>query len=559
MMVIIKWIIFHLFVILTIACKSEGNLGNTDSSPRTYYFDALSGNDQNKGTSPDQAFRNLKSLQGLELKSGNKILLANGSRFKGNLSISAFLGQKGLEISNFQSPTSSSQENPIIDAKGYLSGIYIKNSSNISISNLSITADGGGIVDDTDNATQGMRCGILIHIGLDRVFEKIQIENVKIDKVYYENSGFNRDEDEVTTPNGTQSYGWGIRFLNSSKNGQLNDISVVGCQIRQLSHSGIRFNNTSQKKFKQIEIKNNLVERTGGPGMVLLKCEDAVVSENNISYSGSTNDSRNWGRGSGLWTWGSSKILIDKNTFSYANGPADSAGCHIDFNCNDVIVQRNLSLSNAGGFIEVLGNNFNCAYRYNVSINDGHRVKGEGNNFQEGKIFWLSGFSGKNNPRTGPFNTYIYNNTIFTNADIVTKIAVDKVSNGVLVMNNIFHIEGESQLVLGDQYKPDEGGFRVIENVTFSNNLFFKDNSWPNNVLIQPTYFVVGDAKFRNKQGININDFTPTLKALIKDKGITVPLIEKDSAGLFIGLEIENDILGNPITGLPDLGAIELD
>jgi hypothetical protein len=161
-----------------------------------------------------------------------------------------FFGQKGLEISNFQSPTSSSQENPIIDAKGYLSGIYIKNSSNISISNLSITADGGGIVDDTDNATQGMRCGILIHIGLDRVFKKIQIENVKIDKVYYENSGFNRDEDEVTTPNGTQSYGWGIRFLNSSKNGQLNDISVVGCQIRQLSHSGIRFNNTSQKKFK---------------------------------------------------------------------------------------------------------------------------------------------------------------------------------------------------------------------------------------------------------------------------------------------------------------------
>lgn len=168
-------------------------------------------------------------------------------------------------------------------------------------------------------------------------------------------------------------------------------------------------------------------------------------------------------------------------------------------------------------------------------------------------------FPEKNNPRTGPFNTYIYNNTIFTNADIVTKIAVDKVSNGVLVMNNIFHIEGESQLVLGDQYKPDEGGFRVIENVTFSNNLFFKDNSWPNNVLIQPTYFVVGDAKFRNKQRININDFTPTLKALIKDKGITVPLIEKDSAGLFIGLEIENDILGNPIKGLPDLGAIELD
>ena len=147
---------------------------------------------------------------------------------------------------------------------------------------------------------------------------------------------------------------------------------------------------------------------------------------------------------------------------SFPNGPADSAGCHIDFNCNDVIVQRNLSLSNAGGFIEVLGNNYNCSYRYNLSINDGYRIKGEGNNFQEGKTFWLIGFAGKNNTRTGPFYTYIYNNTIYTKASILSKIAVDKASNGVLVANNILHVEGDSKLVLGDQYKPDDGGEGTI-------------------------------------------------------------------------------------------------
>ena len=170
----------------------------------------------------------------------------------------------------------------------------------------------------------------------------------------------------------------------------------------------------------------------------------------------------------------------------------------------------------------------------------------------------MSGYVGKNNPRAGPFNTYIYNNTIYTKAAIVSKIAVDKVAQGVLVVNNIFHIEGDSQLVLGDQYKPDEGGSGVIENVTFTNNVFLKDDFWPKNVLIQPTDFVVGDVKFQNKQGLTINDFTPTHKALVKDKGIVVPYIKRDSKGLFNGLEVEKDILGNPIKGSPDLGAIEL-
>jgi hypothetical protein len=94
----------------------------------------------------------------------------------------------------------------------------------------------------------------------------------------------------------------------------------------------------------------------------------------------------------------------------------------------------------------------------------------------------LSGYVWKNNPRSGPFKTYIYNNTIYTKAAIVSKIAVDKVSNGVLVVNNIFHVEGDSQLVLGDQYQPDERGSGVIKNVNFTNNLFLKDNFWPKNV-----------------------------------------------------------------------------
>ena len=34
---------------------------------------------------------------------------------------------------------------------------------------------------------------------------------------------------------------------------------------------------------------------------------------------------------------GSTLGLIEKNKFQNANGPADSAGCHIDFNCKTLL------------------------------------------------------------------------------------------------------------------------------------------------------------------------------------------------------------------------------
>ena len=554
-----KFTFFRLLLITIIACKSEGVSAIADLSPQTYYFDAIAGNDSHDGLSPEQPFQSLELLHSIQLKSGDRILLANGSTFLGHIPVLGFFGEDGLEITNYKPPGSSSQERPRIDASGYVSGIFIENSSNISISNLSITAEGGKILKTYGASTAGMRCGILVHIKSDRIFKNINIENIEIESVYYESTGFNRGKDEVTTPNGTESYGWGIRFLNTSNNGQLTDITISRSTIENVSHSGIRFNNSSQQKFKEITINNNRLYKTGGPGIVLLRCENAIVSENNISYSGSPEDSRNWGRGSGLWTWGSSTVLIDKNTFSYANGPADSAGCHIDFNCSDVIVQRNLSFSNAGGFIEILGNNYNCAYRYNVSINDGFRVKGEGNNFQEGKTFWLSGYAGKNNTRTGPFNSYIYNNTIYTKAAIISKIAVDNVSRGILVANNIFHIEGDSKLVLGDQYRPDEGGTATIENITFTHNIFLKDDYWPEEVLIQPTNSISGDVLFLNKGEGDVIDYTPTDVELVKNKGIHIPKIEGDEKGLYLGFPLREDILGNTIIGVPDIGAIELD
>jgi|TARA_B100001093_G_scaffold226699_1_gene217249 hypothetical protein len=538
----IRNLLFASLFLLLISCEENNN----------FYFDSVNGNDQNPGTI-NLPFKSIEKIKDVKLKSNSNIYLSNGSFFKGSINL---LNKKNILITNYNNENFSKK--PIIDAKGYLAGILVENSSNINISNIQITANGGNESSNPHKLiNRDLRAGVLYIISDSNISNNFSIDNVHINNIFYYDEGFKRNSNEVRTPNGNGSYGWGIRILNLSDSGNLENISIKNSLIENISHSGIRVKGKLDNKFKNVKIFNNRLLKTGGPGMVFNSTYNLHAHENDINFSGSPDDSRKWGRGSGLWTWGSTLGLIEKNTFQNANGPADSAGCHIDFNCKDIVVQYNLSKNNAGGFVEILGNNYNCSYRYNVSINDGYRTKGEGNNFQEGKSFWLSGFVGNGNKRHGPYNSYIYNNTVYVNKDIISKIAVDKNSKGVLVANNIFYYEGETTMVLGDQYKPDTGGSGKIKNVFFENNLFLK-NHWPKEVLIQPRKSIIGNPLFKNIGGEMISDYYPTNNDLIKDKGINISNIINDSIGVRIGLKLEKDILGNQIKNMPDIGAIEI-
>ena len=538
-----KRVIIYLLAIFFLSCEKNNQ----------FFIDSINGNDNNSG-SKNEPFYSLEKINDTKLTDGSSIFLANGSMFKGSINL---INNKNITITNYIG-RSESNDKPIIDANGLLSAILIENSSDINISNIHITGNGGNESTNPHKLIKtDLRAGVLYIVSDNKIHKNLTIDNVDLKNIFFQDEGFERNPKEVKTPNGTQSYGWGIRILNLSDKGNLEDIVIKNSLIENISHSGIRVKGKLDNKFKNVKVFNNKLIKTGGPGMVFNSTYNLHAYGNDINFSGSPDDSRKWGRGSGLWTWGSSLGLIEKNKFQNANGPADSAGCHIDFNCTDIIVQYNLSRNNAGGFVEILGNNYNCSYRYNISINDGHRVKGEGNNFQQGKSFWLSGFAGNGKNRIGPFNSYIYNNTVFANKDIVSKIAVDKGSKGVFVANNIFYFEGETAMVLGDQYKPDPGGNGTIENVFFENNLFL-ENNWPKEVLIQPKNSIIGDPLFQNLGGRNIVDYYPNNIDLIKDKGVRIKNIINDSIGIRIGLEIERDILGNKIVNLPDIGAIEI-
>ena len=554
-----KKILFLLGLILITSCKNINKeiQSTAKNNAETYYIHPTDGNDRNEGTKKEKPWKSFKNIEKLNLKQGDVIALAAGHEIKGSLILKNSKGsEKHPVIITSYKTESNTNEFATINSRGFLNGILLENCSHILVKNIKISANGG---DKQGTARKkSMRCGILVTVLEPVTSENIIINNVDISNIYFENKGFTRSSAEVRSANGTQSYGYGIRFINRIQNALIKNVIVSNSSISEVSHTGIKFTGNKKGAIKNITLFGNNVFKTGGPGIQTSLVVDGHIYKNSVNRSGSNDDSRKWGRGSGLWTWGCDSILIEKNKFENANGPGDSAGLHIDFNCNNIIVQYNLSRNNAGGFCEILGNNYNCSYRYNVSVNDGYRIKGENGAFQEGKIFWLSGYVGSKMKQKGPFNSYFYNNTMYVSDTILTKIAVGKSARGILIANNIFHITGKSKSVKGDQYKPEQAGSMLAKNIVFKNNLYLKEDNWPKNIAIQDTNPFYGNADFKNTGGSEISDYIPANIELIKNKGVIIPKIPNDELGLKLGIKVAVDILGNKIKDNPDIGAIEI-
>ena len=537
-----------------------------------YFFHVSQGTDTNTGTTISSPWQSLAQLSEITLKAGDRVLLAEGEHFRGNISLFDVNGteQMPVIITSYR-VSNEPKAKPIIDAKGLEAGIAVVDSRYIEISDIQIMADGGTIKRSVELAQRlkerkfkSMRVGILVMSIRRGVYHGIKIDNVEVKDVFANNAGTTRSYAETSSANGTEEYGFGI-YTISYDGTELHDVSITNSVIRDISHTGIKFK--GKKSIVNALVKRNKIRDSGGPGIQMSGVVKSVVSYNVVNRPGSNKDGRNWARGSGMWTWGSDSIIVEQNQFLNANGPGDSAGFHIDFNCKNIIVQYNLSVNNAGGFIEILGNNYNNTYRYNVSVNDGHRIKQKGVAFQEGKTLWLSGFVGvgrkgkttRPRKRHGPYNTYIYNNTIYVKEEITARIAVTRVAEGAFIANNIFHIMGDSAMVKGDQYAPESDSDAInLKNVVFTNNLFLKQTNWPRQVLIQDQAPLFGNAEFTRPGGIELTDYIPQNVELIADKGIAIALIPGDRDGLIVALDAQTDILGNPIVGKPDLGAIEI-
>lgn len=491
-----------------------------------YHFDSNAGDDGRDGLSAPTAWKTLNKAESVKLKAGDRILLKRGSVFKGKIVIKGVKGKKDAPV--VIDAYGDGKALPKIDAAGYVSAVDLEGTENILLSNLEITSDGGEAI---DKEAKVLRYGVNIlkssHVSLKQlyihdVFATVQVKSEGKDR--------------------TTAYGQGVQIRSSKI------VTVAKCVIEKMGRHGI----VAGKNSNNLKFLQNKTDHTGGSGIQMSFCSDVLISGNRIDHPGSFIDERMHGRGSGSWVFLCKDILYERNEFLNANGKADSCGVHIDSKNRNVVIQYCFSMNNAGGFIEILGHNYNCSYRYNISVNDGFRVKRKAGAIQDGKVFWLSGFGGDS--PAGPFNSYIYNNTVYVKEGQRSCFNVEETTKGVLIANNIFHLLSPTVNVTGG---PKQEKTPTRGQVVFANNVYISGSVLPPTLNIQDSKPIIGDAKFKNPGGTKPEDYIPANAGLLKDKGLVIEKIPGDEKGISIGLKVNEDYFGNPINGTPDIGAVE--
>ena len=431
---------------------------------RTIYIDGVDGKDRNNGLSSKKPIKSLEKLAKMGIEFGDQILLKGGQVHKGAIDI---INLNKAKASNEMIHIGSYGESKaIIDFKGYPAGVWIENTSNVIVTDLKMTGDGGPenstFMNDPDEKRVKQRYAVRVVSTDSSPYSEMKdfvFYNLDIEDVFLINPVEISRACRQWDMNDSAGWGWGIfgEVLRGGKG--IQNVEVKHITVDNVSQMGIRFKGSgsikggTQSNVSDVQIENCVVYQSGGPGMQFSRRNNSHMKYCRITESGNRNDNRKWGRGSGMWTWGVNNFLLEYNIFEGAQGIADCCGAHIDFNCSNVVIQYCLSRYNCGGFIEVLGYNYNCSYRFNVSVNDGWRnIKGDEKQHFWGKVETpghVVTVNGHNNKKKyeGPYYTYIYNNTIINTIEGIAPFTSSNVFNistsneGLVMMNNIFWFE----------------------------------------------------------------------------------------------------------------------
>ena len=287
--------------------------------------------------------------------------------------------------------------------------------------------------------------------------------------------------------------GYGIKLETQSDtiSGLLNtisDVKVINTTISKTGHYGLwikslGLNGIDSVKNNQILVDNCIFENTGGSGFVPNKSQNVLVQDCIFNHTGSSIDNRMWKRGSGMWPFDCKNVVAQHNKFLNAHGPMDSYGSHIDYGNENVVFQYNYSCNNEGGFAEILGDNLNCGYRYNISVNDGYREDPNAIPWdKKGKIFWVSNFCGQNPIRCPSVGTFIYNNTVFVNDTLSPEIYFWPDVGDVHVYNNLIVVSQNGQTI-PTLLENDPNDLYISHNLFYDSSRVDIDSELGNNAI----------------------------------------------------------------------------
>lgn len=334
----------------------------------SYYFDPVTGDDNNSGTSPESAFRTFSVISGLPVRPGDSILLKGGAKFQEALKISC-KGSAGKPVVIGRYGPS---ERPVLAGQGRSeAAVHVFNSEHVVIRDLEISNDAGKPV-------AGLH-GLWVELRNYGTARNIRIDNLFVHDV---TGSCTREEKDG---------GHAILIQNYHENdpdtvlSNFEGLSVENCHIKDCSRSGIIFwGNWIRSKWKPstgVVVRNNLLEGVPGDGIVPVGCEGVLVEYNVMKDCPGTLPVTE--AADGIWPWSCDNSLVQYNIVSDHKSPVDAYGFDSDWNSSNSVFQYNLSYNNDGGFLLVcnsggwtpdwsIGNKGTIA-RYNISINDGLR------------------------------------------------------------------------------------------------------------------------------------------------------------------------------------------
>jgi hypothetical protein len=511
----------------------------------TYYINSLNGNDTFNGLSTSTPWQTIEKINTISLNPGDSVRFHSGQTFMGML--------KPIGNGNSDNPiiidSYGGISRAIINGENHLACIYLDNKEGIEILNLELINDSGSSPDtDAINKRRGIYASAYYGVKEHLVFR-----NLLIHKIYPNN--YSSSSEQILY------LGSGITLTGFSPNASNFDgVLIEDCEITDVGNVGIsisRWVDTNELPpatntfHKNIVVRNNYIHHTGGSGAVYFNVNDFLIENNIFSWTGyhdSIIEPRQHGTGSCWWGVRSKNGILQNNEFSHVRGAADSHGAHIDIACDSVIIQYNLSYDNEGGFAEYMGAASNCIYRYNLSINDGWRVKNMPcsngvkdtsgnilNNRQHGTSIWFSDFTGfDGQDKVGASYNMVYNNTFYIPAGYSPRIKLQDSTHHNSIINNVFYVESGSNIIY-------DSSASTYEN-QFDNNLWYGlvDTLIP----FGPNSIYGIDPQFENTGGNNIYDYNiDSLSPLF-------------NAGKLITENGGYDYFGNLVPGFqtPDIG-----
>lgn len=522
-----------------------------------FYF-SNDGNDSNDGsyTSPWQTIDKATAVakttnSGGLLTPGSKLLFKSGDTFEGEFLVKCSgTSENPIEISSY-----GSGEFPILSGSGSISGgdyfeaIRVINASHLLFTKLWIKNDR----QNNTRYTYGEYNSYGIKVIANKwggVSSDLTFRDLKFSDIF-----------GVGVPDEFNDYSvTGLRFESEQNEPDLEvsikDVLIEDCYFTHLGKAGVwavhkgseDLNDDTINRNHDFVIRNNTFYKTGGSGVILSKMLNAMVENNDFDHSGHSqaSEGRLAGRGSGMWVFKCVNIVGQYNRSISVRGPNDSYGMHIDFGNKNIIYQYNYSEDSEGGFVEVLGDNHNVAYRFNVSVNDGLRD-------YHGSTIWTSGYVGTDNTPVPSDDVYVYNNTIYLGENQKPDFSI--FSEDTYIYNNIFVQTGSG--IIGENVDIDiqNNGEFIVSNNLFQGNINTAFSNLDQNKLSGSPLFTNQGAK--NIEGYQIQSSSPVIDA---GKSFPEPVFPEAGKGIFKNFDITplKDIYGNEVgvdTYLPNIGA----